>query len=141
MRCQRYLSVFFLPIVISLFIKDHSLKDNVILQVDNAGAVTGVKPHRAESAIKANNRGGQYKVGIPLKVSRHMVGIPLMVSRQQQATQTIKQANNATQDGKQLAKVTIAKDAGFIDVFQKNTHGFSREMNFDPYLGFVTLKS
>ena len=29
----------------------------------------------------------------------------------------------------------------FIDVFQKNTHGFSREMNFDPYLGFVTLKS
>ena len=96
------------------FNKDHSLKDNVILQVDNDGVVTGVKPHRAESAIKANNRGGQYKVGIPLKVTRRQLGIPLMVTRQQQATQTIKQANNATQDGKQLAKVTIAKDAGFV---------------------------
>ena len=29
----------------------------------------------------------------------------------------------------------------FTDVFQKNTYDFSREMNFDPYLDFVTLKS
>ena len=28
----------------------------------------------------------------------------------------------------------------FIDVFQKNTHDFSREMNFDSYLDFVTLR-